>query len=56
MGRTQFRRKDEIIKFFHIVDVKRGLAFSFEEGSVNLEDKCFLYIHIMAGKETILGK
>lgn len=39
LGRIQFRRKDEIIKFFHIVNVKRGLAFGFEEDSVNLKDK-----------------
>lgn len=37
------------------MDVKRGLAFCFEEGSVNLKDKCFSYIYIMVGKETILG-
>lgn len=44
-----------IINFFHVLDVRKGLPFGFEENSVNLKDKCFSYISSVAGKETILG-
>lgn len=52
MGRIQFGRKDVIINFFHVLNVKGGLAFGFEENSVNLKGKCFSYICSVAGKET----
>jgi len=50
LGRIQFGGKDVIIHFFHILDIKRGLAFGFEENSVNLKDKSFSHVCSVAGK------